>query len=483
MSAASLTALFPPALPALIDSLPAAIILLDSQWRITYANQMARRISRISESDLNSRTLSQIYPDIVGTDLERLYREAVQTNEPRRAPAFFYEPFKTWFDLHLLPTRDGVAVFYTDVTSLHDAEAARVRSNEHLTQVLEAITDAVVVLDRNWTITYLNERARKIVAPSGEVLGTNHWQSFPSSIYEGSPFVANYYPAMERGIPAEFETFYGEPLNIWVQCIVHPDTAGIIVFFRDITARKRADAALIQSEKLAAVGRLASSIAHEINNPLESVTNLLYLARLSVTDPEIQKLLDLADLELRRVSIITNQTLRFHKQSTAARAIGCSDLFGDVLTMYEGKLRNSGITVQKRKRAHLPVVCFEGEIRQVLSNFFGNAIDAMPTGGRLLIRSREGTDWRTGRPGIYLTVADTGTGMDPKILHRVFEAFFTTKGFNGTGLGLWISDEIVRRHNGRILIRTSQNPHLHGTTISLFLPYNCNPIPGDPIPA
>ena len=479
MSAASPSASFPLALPALIEALPDAILLLDSQWRITYANQMARRISRISDSDLNSRTLWELFPSIIGTDLERLYREVLANHKPRRAPAFFYEPFNTWFDLHLLPTRDGVAVYYTDITSLHSAEAARDLTNDHLTQILEAVTDAVVVLDRNWTITFLNERARKIVAPSGDVLGTNHWQAFPSSIYEGSPFVANYYPAMDHGIPAEFETFYGEPLNIWVHCTVRPDPAGIIIFFRDITARKRADAALIQSEKLAAVGRLASSIAHEINNPLESVTNLLYLARLSVTDPEIQKLLDLADLELRRVSIITNQTLRFHKQSTAARAIGCSDLFGDVLTMYEGKLRNSGITVQKRKRAHLPVVCFEGEIRQVLSNFFGNAIDAMPSGGRLLIRSREGTDWRTNRPGIYLTVADTGTGMDPAIRHRVFEAFFTTKGFNGTGLGLWISDEIVRRHNGRILIRTSQNPHRHGTAISLFLPYDSTPLPGD----
>jgi len=242
----------------------------------------------------------------------------------------------------------------------------------------------------------------------------------------------------------------------------------------ETTHQKRAEAALIQSEKLAAVGRLASSIAHEINNPLESVMNLVYIARQHAILPEVQTFLDLADQELRRVSIIANQTLRFHKQATKPQAISCEELYSTVLSIYEARLRNSKITVENRRRAQHPIVCFEGEIRQVLNNFVGNAIDAMPRGGRLLIRSREATDWRTGHHGLVLTIADTGIGIDPKTQSQIFEAFFTTKGIQGTGLGLWISAEIIQRHYGRILTRSRKG---EGTVFSIFLPYEITPSP------
>jgi PAS domain S-box-containing protein len=239
----------------------------------------------------------------------------------------------------------------------------------------------------------------------------------------------------------------------------------------ETTQQKRAETALIQSEKLAAVGRMASSIAHEINNPLESVTNLLYIARQYAIVPEVQNFLDLADQELRRVSIIANQTLRFHKQASSPREISCSELFSTVLSLYEGRLRNSSISVEKRKRCTRTIACFEGDIRQVLSNLVSNAIDAMPIGGRLLLRSREATDWRTGRRGLVLTVADTGSGMSPETRAHVFEAFFTTKGINGTGLGLWIGSEIVDRHHGHLLLRSSRDTAHRGTVFNLFLPF------------
>jgi signal transduction histidine kinase len=141
-----------------------------------------------------------------------------------------------------------------------------------------------------------------------------------------------------------------------------------------------------------------------------------------------------------------------------------------VLSIYEGRFKNSNIQVQKRKRAEKPVVCFEADIRQVLSNLVANAIDAMPGGGRLLVRSREATDWMTGRPGFVLTVADTGSGIDAQTQARIFEAFFSTKGFGGTGLGLWISAEIVERHQGRLRVRSSQREGHRGTVVALFLP-------------
>jgi PAS domain S-box-containing protein len=281
---------------------------------------------------------------------------------------------------------------------------------------------------------------------------------------------------------AEYRVFWPDGSLHWISAsgrLIHltdgraPQMAGVTL---DVTQKHMAEAALLQAEKLAAVGRLASSIAHEINNPLESVTNLLYIARGSGDMPEIYRMLDMAEAELRRVSIIANQTLRFHKQASYPREISCIDLFSSVISMYEGKLRNSGITVEKRKRANRPVRIYEGDIRQVLNNVFGNAIDAMPTGGRMLLRSRESRDWKTGAAGIVLTIADTGTGMSAETLSHIFDAFFTTKGIQGTGLGLWISMEIMQRHRGRITIRSSQSANHRGTVVNLFLPFEAGAV-------
>lgn len=253
------------------------------------------------------------------------------------------------------------------------------------------------------------------------------------------------------------------------------DANGTVIFLvpeaRDITELKRTESALLKSEKLAAVGRLASSIAHEINNPLESVMNLLYLAR-NASPGEGQRFLDLADQEIRRVSIIANQTLRFHKQASRPQPTTSADLFATVMSIYEGRLRNAHIKVEKKFRTDQAVICFQGDVRQVLNNLVGNAIEAMPFGGRLLIRSREGHDWITGRPGLVLTIADNGTGISPSVQKHIFDAFFTTKGTAGNGLGLWVCQEIVDRHHGRLRVRSTQRPGRSGTTFTFFLPFD-----------
>jgi signal transduction histidine kinase len=247
--------------------------------------------------------------------------------------------------------------------------------------------------------------------------------------------------------------------------------SGIFVLGIDVTENKRAEQVLLQTEKLSAVGRLASSIAHEINNPLEAVTNLIFLAQTVAENPDAQKYLNDAEVELRRVSVIANQTLRFYRQTTNARPVTASEMVDATLPLYQGRLTNLKITVERRDRTTLSLTCFDGEIRQVLSNLIGNAIDAIgPAGGRLLVRTRAGTHWSTGRKGIVLTIADTGSGMSAYTLTRIFEPFFTTKEVNGTGLGLWISNEIVSRHGGAITARSSQAKYSHGTVFTLFLP-------------
>jgi PAS domain S-box-containing protein len=477
-------------------------------------------------------------------------------------------------------------------------------------QFFDAATDGIVFLDRDYCITFLNRRAREILAPSGDVIGTNLFESYPSIVYEGSPYEKAYRGSMERGEQGDFEAFYPDPLNLWLRVLSYPTDNGIMIFFRDVTEekhsaeilrnktdeaerqhaeletiyatapiglalfdledyhylrlndrqaaffgmkpeeivgktlihmapnvpglrelfdqvargepvinqqiegtlvndpsehrywnvsyfpvygtdgniqaitaasqeithQKKAEKALIQSEKLAAVGRLASSIAHEINNPLEAVTNLLYLARNNTDVDQIHHFLGSAEIELRRVAAITNQTLRFHKQSTRPQAITATQLFESVLSIYQGRVANSGLEISQRLRANQPVRCFEGEIRQVLSNLINNALDAVkpsPTrDGHLILRSRAATDWSTGEQGIVITVADTGAGMSSETLTKLFDPFFTTKGITGTGLGLWVSKEIVDRHNGHLRVRSSQSPQHRGTVFTLFLPFD-----------
>jgi signal transduction histidine kinase len=240
--------------------------------------------------------------------------------------------------------------------------------------------------------------------------------------------------------------------------------------------RKRAEAALVQSEKLAAVGRLAASISHEINNPLEAVTNLLYLIRAEDELPDRTKTyLLLAERELARVSQIAGQTLRFHRQSTNPTSVTAEELLDSVVALYQGRLLNARINLLFEHRGATAINCYEGDIRQVLNNLVGNAIDSMRTGGRLIVRTHDSVCWHDGRRGIRITIADTGYGMSPEVRQRIFEAFYTTKGLGGTGLGLWISKGIVEKHQGRLSVRSSNRPPHTGTVFSLFLPRNLEP--------
>jgi signal transduction histidine kinase len=141
------------------------------------------------------------------------------------------------------------------------------------------------------------------------------------------------------------------------------------------------------------------------------------------------------------------------------------------MSIYEGRLRNAKVRVEKRFRTDKPVVCFQGDVRQVLNNLVANALEAMPFGGRLLIRSRVGRDWKTGRPGLVLTIADNGGGISPAVKKNIFDAFFTTKGTAGNGLGLWVCQEIVARHHGALHVRSTQRKGRNGTVFALFLPF------------
>jgi PAS domain S-box-containing protein len=242
----------------------------------------------------------------------------------------------------------------------------------------------------------------------------------------------------------------------------------------DVSERKRSEDALRRTEKLAATGRLAASIAHEINNPLEAITNLLYLLRrFCQLDAAALNYVTIAEREVRRMSEITQQTLRFYRQSTLPARASMEELLDAVLDMYSVRMSTLGISVERKYDPQLDMFCFAGEIRQVISNLVSNAMDASTGGGRLVVRARRSRDWdHPQREGIRLTIADTGSGMNAEAKARLFEAFFTTKGATGTGLGLWVSHEIILKHQGVIHLRsrTASEGVSSGTVFQIFFP-------------
>ena len=280
---------------------------------------------------------------------------------------------------------------------------------------------------------------------------------------------------LDHVIRKDGSLFYAE---MSAQPIVHNgQVRGAVVTFRDVTQARLAEEALRRSEKLAAVGQLASSIAHEINNPLEAVVNLLYLVRTADSMDDVKTYAALAETELARVADITMQTLRFHRQQTMAVEVDLNDVIPAVLRLYTSRFTARRVELKLRLRpTHTPML-LEGDVRQVLNNLVRNAYDAMPHGGKLFVRLREAFCMKTGVAGVRITVADTGTGFLPKMRKTLFEPFHTSKEVTGTGLGLWISKGIIDKHLGRIQMRSRYvddggvgHGTGHGTVFSIWLP-------------
>jgi signal transduction histidine kinase len=266
----------------------------------------------------------------------------------------------------------------------------------------------------------------------------------------------------------------GERIEISLTVSPVKDETGRIVgaakIARDITQLRKAERALRTTERLASVGRLAATVAHEINNPLEAVTNLIYLARQAAILTDVQGYLDAAEQELARVSQLTKQTLGFYRETKSASNVRPGDLVTSLLPVFASRTRNRGIELCPEIEDDSEIYAVAGEIRQVIANLIGNSIDA-PAGGKVRIRVSAATQWSPDRkPGIRLTVSDTGSGIPPEARPKIFEPFFTTKRDVGTGLGLWVCKSIVENHGGSIRVKSSTAPGKSWTVVSVFLP-------------
>jgi signal transduction histidine kinase len=224
---------------------------------------------------------------------------------------------------------------------------------------------------------------------------------------------------------------------------------------------------LLQAEKIAATGRMAATIAHEINNPLEAVMNLLFLLRPKVSDEDGLNYLATAESELGRVSHIAKQTLGYYREHAAASMASLAQITDHALTIYEPRCTAAGITIEKELSSSRKLVLRRGEMMQVISNLIVNAIYAMPDGGTLSISV---SDTTTPTDGMALNIADNGAGIAPNVLPKVFDAFFTTRTTVGTGIGLFIAKSFIEGHGGRISIESHTQPEEHGTRVRIFLP-------------
>lgn len=475
---------------SLVEQSPISTVVYDKEGQVLEANAAFSNLwgIRLQELPLNYNVMHDAQLESLGILPE--VRKAFE-GQAVHISTFYYDLKKTtstgkgsnkWIEMTMYPVRNSqghvtnVVVLHTDVTARVEAEQALAiteqraeREAKRVREVLESTSDAVFMLDRSWNFTYLNKHAVTLVASGRDLLGKNIWEEFPDAV--GREFWKQYHRAMDGRVVTEFEEFYPEPLNGWYNVHAYPTEEGIAVFFHEITERKRAEHALRQSEKLAAAGRLAASISHEINNPLEAVTNLLYLLENSSTLSGTElRYLKMAQSELNRVSQIATQTLRFYRQSTRPSEAVLSDILDSVIELFRPRMNDAGVRVETKFGTTSPITAFVGELRQVFTNIIANALDATRPGGKILVRVRQDREWRTGRQGIRVTVADTGQGMSYETIRHIFEPFFTTKGNTGTGLGLWVSHEIIEKHAGVVRVRSSQKAERHGTVFSVFFP-------------
>jgi len=246
----------------------------------------------------------------------------------------------------------------------------------------------------------------------------------------------------------------------------------------DSTDNRKAEQVLRRSEQLAAAGRLAVSISHEINNPLEAVTNVLYLAKMDEgLTGKARDLLAIADVELQRLSHIAARSLKFYRQRTSPTLTLLQEVLESVLFFHETGIKTSAIRLERRYKPAPPVLCMPGEVQQVFTNLIGNALDALAAGGRLIVAARD-SQRPGGARGVRVTIADSGIGMDKETLNLLFRPFFTTKGEAGTGLGLWVSKGILENHGADIAVRSKLGC---GTVFRLFFPLNAAPKPTEEV--
>jgi PAS domain S-box-containing protein len=449
-------------------------------WTINYVNPAGARLCGSTVAEMTGRKLWELFPDSVGTDLEVNFKRAMREREPVHFETF-YPRLNRWYTISGYPGSFGLTVIFQDISEARQIRQA-LRTTERRLQFAQVSarlgswewnvkTNELWWADGMWLVhgqpiglvnpTFengmafigLEDRARVELAIQEALAGKGDYETeYRTTFPDGS---VHWIGARGRAI---FDKA-GEPERM----------LGVAI---DITSNKLAEDALRKSEKLAAAGRLAATIAHEINNPLEAVTNLLYILRLNDKWVDnARSYVAQAEHELTRITHVTRQTLGFYRDTTSPHLMDLPKIVDEALSLYLPRIQSKNIRLSREYDKTVQITGLAGEIRQVVSNLVANAIDALPVEGALRIRvhhARELTNSR--RPGGKIVIADTGSGILMAHRKKLFEPFYTTKQDVGTGLGLWVSREIVQKHGGNITLRSCVAPGHSGTVFSIFLP-------------
>ena len=358
--------------------------------------------------------------------------------------------------------------------------ARRIPLQELLASIVEDSDDAILSKNLDGTILTWNKSAERMYGyRPEEVIGQNVSTLLPDDRPQETREILDRLKRGEKIERYETRRRTKDGRILYVSVTISPvrDVQGVVIgastIARDITQTKMAEEALRNSERLAVAGRMAATIAHEINNPLETVTNVLYLlSRNATLDEGARKYLKIADEELRRIAQITRSTLGLYRErDTAPGPVVLTEMIDNLLMFYQRQVQSLGVKVEKRFDSVGRIVGVSGELRQVIANLVANAIDALSVAGaKLRIHVYDSADWRNlSKRGVRLVVADDGPGINTETQANLFRPFYTTKGQKGTGLGLWVSRGIVTKHGGSIHLR-SRTGTRHGTCFAVFLP-------------
>ena len=471
----------------LADSLPQLIWMTDGLGDNTYCNQRYFEFLGVTEADRASIPWRElIHPDDLAFTLG-IWNHSVETGEPyvnefrlRRKDGMF-----RYFLARAVPIRSDRAQierWIGSLTDIHDqklAEREIQKREERFHALAESLPQLIWMADATGKTTYCNHRVFEYFGLPASETEIPLWierfhpedvehifSAWQKSVELSEPYQVEYRLRRHDGVYRHF----------LARAVPLRDENGTVERWfgscTDVHDRKLAEDALRQSEKLATASRLAASIAHEINNPLEGVTNLLYLALQDDSlSADTKGYLQTAEQELLRVSQVTTQTLRFHKQLKSPARIDLVEIVDSVLALFGQRLTGKNILVKVEFERGAFVTCFGDELRQVIANIVSNAVDAMPNGGTLRVRVKKAGSWaQDHRQGVKIVVADSGHGIPAGVLEHIFEPFVSTKEATGIGLGLWVSDGIVRKHGGEIRVRSRTAAAPTGTVFSVFIP-------------
>src|SRR3954452_14533057 len=464
-------------LAAIVESFDDAIVSKDLNGVVTNWNKAAERIFVYTAAEMIGRSITTIIPPELqgdepiilskiraGQRIEHFETERVRKDGRRIHVSLTVSPIRAENG-----TIIGAAKIARDITDQRVSEHAAHR----LAAIVESSDDAIVGKDLTGVVTNWNKAAERIFGYTAEeIIGKPITTIIPIELQGDEPGILARIQAGER--IEHFETVRitkdGRRLNVSLTVSPIKDSNGKIVgaakIARDITQQRKLEDALRTTERLASVGRMAATVAHEINNPLEAVTNFIYLAN---QQPELseklKRYLSSADQELRRVAHIAQQTLGFYKDNSQPVILSVADAVQDVLTVYERKMTYKQMRVEQRIPPELEMRTLAGELKQVLSNLIANAIDASREGGSIFIRAKSA---RRGR-GICITIADTGAGIPARDKRHLFTPFFTTKREVGTGLGLWITRDLLQKKGGSVRFRSRDHAPT-GTVMRVYLP-------------